>query len=52
MKKNSVTIDKLRELLKEFDTIIETKIDNERLLLRNKNWGTIKNVNLSELFRI
>jgi len=44
MKKNSVTVEKLKELLKQFDTIIETKTEDEKIYLRNKNWETIRDV--------
>jgi len=42
MKVNSVTIDKIQNILNEFDTTIETKVEGEKLYLRNKNWETIK----------
>jgi la-related protein 1 len=44
MKKNAVTVEKLKELLKQFDTIIETKTEDEKIYLRNKNWETIRDV--------
>ena len=44
MKVNSVTIDKIQNILNEFDTTIETKVEGEKLYLRNKNWETIKDV--------
>ena len=44
MKVNSVTIEKIQNILNEFDTTIETKVESEKLYLRNKNWDTIKDV--------
>jgi len=42
MKKASVTIEKIREILNKFDSVIESKVENDKLFLRNKNWETIK----------
>jgi hypothetical protein len=44
MKKNAVTIEKIQNLLELNKTTIETKIENEKLFLRNINWETIKPV--------
>ena len=56
MKKNSVTVEKLKELLKQFDTIIETNTEDEKIYLRNKNWETIKDViklfNIRNLYQL
>ena len=44
MKLNAVTIEKIQNILEEFKTTIETKVENEKLYLRNLNLETIKNV--------
>jgi len=42
MKKYSVTKEKIKEILKKFDGIIEMNTKDDSLLLRNKNWETVK----------
>jgi hypothetical protein len=44
MKKNAVTIEKIQNLLELNKTTIETKVESEKLFLRNINWETIKPV--------
>jgi hypothetical protein len=44
MKKNSVTIEKIQNLLELNKTTIETRVENDKLFLRNINWETIKEV--------
>jgi hypothetical protein len=42
MKENSVTIEKIQNILEQFQTSIETKVENEKLFLRNGHWDNIK----------
>ena len=51
MKVNSVTIEKIQNILLQNKTTIETKVENEKLFLRNYNWETIK-VNLTPIEQI
>ena len=46
MKINSITVEKLNYLLKEFETNIEIKNVDGKLFLRNKYWEKIKDVKI------
>ena len=47
MKLNAVTIEKIQNILEQNKTTIETKVENDKLYLRNINWETIKHVKLN-----
>jgi len=51
MKSNSVTIEKIDNILNKYSTIIETQVRDNNLYLRHKNWDTIndKLIPLSEI---
>jgi len=42
MKNNAVTLEKIQEILKKFDTTIDQVVIDKKLYLRNKNWDNIK----------
>jgi len=42
MKNNAVTLEKIQDILKKFDTTIEQVVIDKKLYLRNKNWDNIK----------
>jgi len=51
MKANSVTIEKIDNILNKFNTVIETQVRDNNLYLRHKNWDTINDrlTHLSEI---